>query len=52
VPRLGWAVIAWPGGTREPREARRRAARATAAFETSAQMLDSLPPRCQPTDAE
>jgi hypothetical protein len=52
VPRLGWAVIAWPGSTREPQEARRRAARATAAFETFAAMLDSVPPLRQPTDAE
>jgi hypothetical protein len=52
APRLGRAVIAWSLGTREPREARRRAARATAAFETFAAMLDSVPPLRQPTDAE
>lgn len=52
APRLGRAVIAWSLGTREPREARRRAARATAAFETFAAMLDSAPPLRQPTDAE
>ena len=50
--RLGRAVIAWSLGTREPREARRRAARATAAFETFAAMLDRVPPLRQPTDAE
>lgn len=52
APWLGRAVIAWSLGTREPREARRRAARATAAFETFAQMLDSAPPLRQPTDTE
>lgn len=52
APRLGRAVIAWSLGTREPREARRRAARATAAFETFAAMLDRVPPLRQPTDAE
>lgn len=51
APRLGRAVIAWSLGTREPAEARRRAARATAAFETFAAMLGSAPLR-QPTDAE
>jgi len=52
APRLGRAVITWSLGTREPREARRRAARATAAFETFAAMLDRVPPLRQPTDAE
>lgn len=52
APRLGRAVIAWSLGTREPREARRRAARATAAFETFAAMLDRVPPLRQPNDAE
>jgi integrase len=52
APRLGRAVIAWSLGTREPREARQRAARATAAFETFVSMLDQATPRRQPTDAE
>ncbi|MFN6954546.1 MAG: DUF6538 domain-containing protein [Acetobacteraceae bacterium] len=52
APRLGRGVIAWSLATRDPREARRRAARATAAFETFAQMLDRVPERRQPTDAE
>lgn len=50
APRLGRAVIAWSLGTREPRDARRRAARATAAFETFAHMLDRVPERRPPTD--
>lgn len=52
APRLGRSVVAWSLGTREPREARRRAARATAAFETFAAMLERLPPLRQPTDAD
>lgn len=52
APRLGRSVVAWSLGTREPREARRRAARATAAFETFAAMLERVPPLRQPTDAD